>query len=55
MSHSLINNEVKSLIYHIRGSAVMLDSDLANLYQVPTGRLNEAALLLTPVAVFPLK
>ena len=42
MSHTITINEVKSLIYHIRGNAVMLDSDLANLYQVPTGRLNEA-------------
>jgi hypothetical protein len=29
-------------IYSIRGQKVMLDSDLAELYQVPTGRLNEA-------------
>lgn len=34
--------EIRNLIYHIRGKAVMLDSDLANLYQVPTSRLNEA-------------
>jgi hypothetical protein len=29
-------------IYRIRGQKVMLDSDLAELYQVPTKRLNEA-------------
>jgi hypothetical protein len=34
--------EIKNLIYHIRGKAIMLDSDLAGLYHVPTGRLNEA-------------
>lgn len=28
-------------IYMIRGQKVMLDEDLAELYQVPTGRLNE--------------
>jgi len=30
------------LIYEIRGQKVMLDSDLAELYRVPTFRLNEA-------------
>ena len=34
--------EVKNLIYEIRGYKVMLDSDLADLYEVPTKRLNEA-------------
>ena len=34
--------EVKNLIYEIRGYKVMLDSDIANLYEVPTKRLNEA-------------
>jgi len=29
-------------IYRIRGEKVMLDADLADLYQVPTFRLNEA-------------
>ena len=36
-------NEVKNLIYSIRNQQVMLDSDLAMLYQVETKRLNEAA------------
>lgn len=34
--------EIKSLIYNIRGQQVMLDSDLAWLYQVETKRVNEA-------------
>jgi hypothetical protein len=32
---------IASRIYLIRGEKVMLDSDLAELYGVPTGRLNE--------------
>ena len=32
----------KDLIYEIRGKQVMLDSDLAKLYQVETKRINEA-------------
>lgn len=33
---------IQNLIYEIRGHKVMLDSDLALLYGVPTFRLNEA-------------
>ena len=33
---------IEDKIYLIRGQKVMLDSDLAELYQVPTKRLNEA-------------
>ena len=33
---------IKDLIYEIRGQQVMLDSDLAKLYQVETKRINEA-------------
>ena len=33
---------VERRIYLIRGQKVMLDGDLAELYQVPTKRLNEA-------------
>ena len=33
---------IERRIYLIRGQRVMLDSDLADLYQVPTFRLNEA-------------
>ena len=42
MKQTILPSEIKNLIYHLRGRAVMLDSDLANLYCVPTGRLNEA-------------
>jgi hypothetical protein len=41
MNHLITPDEIRNLIYHIRGKAVMIDSDLANLYQVETGRLNE--------------
>ena len=40
MSEDLII--VQNLIYEIRGQKVMLDSDLAKLYQVTTGALNQA-------------
>ena len=33
---------VQNMIYEIRGQKVMLDQDLAELYEVPTYRLNEA-------------
>ena len=33
---------IQNLIYEIRGQKVMLDSDLAVLYAIPTHRLNEA-------------
>ena len=33
---------LKELIYEIRGQKVMLDSDLASLYEVEVKRLNEA-------------
>ena len=35
------SGEIESKIYVIRGEKVMLDEDLARLYQVPTMRLNE--------------
>ena len=34
--------KIKNLIYSIRGKQVMLDSDLASLYQVETKNLNKA-------------
>ena len=40
MSEDLII--VQNLIYEIRGQKVMLDFDLAKLYQVSTGALNQA-------------
>ena len=36
------SSEIKELIYNIRGKQVMLDSDLAKLYNVETKRINEA-------------
>ena len=33
---------IEDIIYEIRGKQVMLDSDLAKLYQVETKRINEA-------------
>ena len=36
------DNVIRSLIYTIRGQQVMIDSDLAMLYQVETRRLNES-------------
>ena len=33
---------IKDLIYTIRGKQVMLDSDVAMLYHYPTKRINEA-------------
>lgn len=40
---SVVNNiEIKNLIYTIRGKQVMLDSDVAMLYNYTTKRINEA-------------
>jgi len=36
-------DRIESKIYFIRGKKVMLDKDLANLYQVETKILNQAA------------
>ena len=33
---------IKSLIFEVRGQQIMLDNDLARIYQVETKRLNEA-------------
>ena len=38
---SIIPKEIRNLIYTIRGKQVMLDSDLAALYQVETKNLNK--------------
>jgi hypothetical protein len=49
---------MESRIYRIRGHKVLLDSDLAELYGVPTGRLNEVvkrnAKRFPPDFLFPL-
>ncbi len=44
MNNVIIKNGVKieNMIYEIRGKQVMLDSDLAKLYNVETKRINEA-------------
>jgi len=34
--------QIQSMIYEIRGQQIMLDEDLAKIYQVETKRLNEA-------------
>lgn len=40
-SKQLQDDVLESKIFLVRGQKVMLDFDLANLYQVPTRRLNE--------------
>jgi hypothetical protein len=42
MSNAITLIEIKNLIHHIRGKAVMLDRDLAELYGVETRALNQA-------------
>ncbi len=39
---TIVPKEIKNLIYTLRGKQVMLDSDLASLYQVETKNLNKA-------------
>src|SRR5271156_1481599 len=41
MSKMIAIQEIERFIYRIRGQHVMLDTDLAELYDVPTKRLNE--------------
>lgn len=41
IQNELTNEDIKSLIYTIRGKQVMLDSDVAMLYHYPTKRINE--------------
>ena len=42
MNEVILVEDIKSLIYTIRGKEVMLDRDLAKLYQVETRVLNQA-------------
>jgi len=42
MNEAVLVEDIKSLIYTIRGKEVMLDRDLAKLYQVETRVLNQA-------------
>ena len=37
------NREIQNMIYTIRGKQVMVDSDLATLYQVTTDRIGRAS------------
>ena len=39
---SMQETDIRPLIHEMRGTQVMLDRDLASIYQVMTGRLNEA-------------
>ena len=42
-NHVIVDNrEIQNMIYTIRGKQVMVDSDLARLYQVTTGNINKA-------------
>jgi hypothetical protein len=41
MEQNLIKSEIESRIFTIRGMQVMLDSDLAFIFQVDTKRINE--------------
>lgn len=38
--NDLIENKIEKLVYEVRGVEVMLDSDLAMLYEVETKRIN---------------
>ena len=44
MNNIVVSNNIKieNMIYEIRAKKVMLDSDLAKLYNVETKRINEA-------------
>ena len=42
MNQVIEKQNIENLIYEIRGKQVMLDSDLAWLYNVETKRINEA-------------
>ncbi len=42
-NHVIVDNkDIKNMIYTFRDQQVMVDSDLARLYQVTTGNLNKA-------------
>ena len=41
IQNEISNEEIKNLIYTIRGKQVMLDSDVARLYHYETRRINE--------------
>ena len=41
MNEIIIKDDIENMIYEIRGKQVMLDSDVANLYNIETKRVNE--------------
>ena len=57
MNNVIIKNDVKieNMIYEIRGKQVMLDSDLAKLYNVDVEKARLAALLHDCAKEMPLK
>lgn len=42
MNQILEKENIENLIYEVRGKQVMVDSDLARLYETTTGNLNRA-------------
>ena len=42
MDELIVQSEISSRIYTMRGKQIMLDRDLAELYQVETRTLNQA-------------
>ena len=42
IQNEISNEEIKNLIYTIRGKQVMLDSDVAMLYNYETKKVNQA-------------
>ena len=42
IQNTISNEEIKNLIYTIRGKQVMLDSDVAMLYHYETKNINKA-------------
>src|SRR3990167_7219015 len=41
MRSNITAQHIEGIIYEVRGKKIIMDSDLANLYQVTTKRLNE--------------
>ena len=41
IQNELSNEDIKNLIYTIRGKQVMIDNDVARLYHYETKRINE--------------
>ena len=41
MKNEIVPNDIKNMIYEVRGKQVMLDSDVAIMYNAETKRINE--------------